>query len=121
MSDAIGLLLLAICLSVAGIFLYKSGAYVRSIQLRAVKHPLEIRRYGRDIVLGIVTGGSLIIIERIVDLIIAGASQQNVFNQSLLDILRSLLSDLVMLLLLASLMLWGILYLINKGLPIVEG
>lgn len=107
-------LLATICL-VLGIIIY-----YKKIQQKVKENPVGAVTYGRNIVYGIITGGSVIAIDRIINLIFGGFAKINLNSVNFLELFGSLLSLLVYTLFDLALMFFLIFYLIHKGLPVIE-
>jgi len=97
----------------------KTIIYYKNIQQKVKENPKESVTYGRNIVYGIVTGGSVIAIDRIITLIFEGFAKISFNSVNFWELFGSLLSLLVYTTFDVALMFFLVFYLINRGLPVL--
>ena len=84
--------------------------YIKNIQQIAKNNSEGTIRYGRNIIIGIVGGVSVVIIDRIVSLMVEGWKNVNIFSiSSLISMLIYTMFDVLLMFFLVS-------YIIHKGL-----
>ncbi len=106
-------LLFTICLILGTILYYKK------IKQKVKENPTGAVTYGRNIIYGIVTGGSVIIVDKIVTQIFEGFSKIN-FSVNSWELFGSLLSVFIYTSFDVALIFFLIFYLISKGLPVIK-
>lgn len=115
-----GLMLLSFFILLAVYLMLKTIHYYQEIQQKVKENPKGAITYGRNIVYGIVTGGSVIAIDRIINLIFEGFAKINLHSINFWQSFGSLLSLLGYTFFDVALMFFLIFYLIHKGLPAIE-
>ena len=90
-----GLMLILFFLLLTVFLVLKTIVYYKEIQKKVKENPEETMNHSRNIAYGVITGGSVVVIERIVDLMIVGFVKINLKAVNFWELFGSLTSLLI--------------------------
>lgn len=111
-TNLVGILFVMSIFLLSIVFLTLTNYYIKKIR-NLSNRGRELFMYGKNIIIGLVSGGTVVVIEKIVDLILKDSLVIN--HASLTKLFSSIISFLIILFFLASLLIFLVIYLVHEG------